>query len=68
MKKNNKSYKNLDNDNKELNLSVVSGILYVTCAKCKKVEDTFNVGEIPNEYGWFYHRKKWYCTPCYVDL
>lgn len=68
MKKNNKSQKNLDNDNKELHLSAVSGSLYVTCAKCKKVEDTFNDGEIPNEYGWFYHRKKWYCTPCYADL
>lgn len=49
-------------------LGAVSGSLYVTCAKCKKLEDTFDDGEIPNEYGWVYHRKKWYCISCYNDL
>jgi hypothetical protein len=28
---------------------------------CKKLEDEFFAGEIPNEFGWYYHRKKWYC-------
>lgn len=52
----------------ELHLSAVSGSLYVSCAKCKKVEDTFENGEIPNEYGWIYHRKKWYCKGCFESL
>ena len=52
----------------ELHLSVVSGSLYVSCSKCKKVEDTFDDGEIPNEYGWIYHRKKWYCKSCLESL
>ena len=68
MKENKKLEKNLNNSNKELHLSVVSGRLYVSCAKCKNVEDTFEDGEIPNDYGWCYHRKKWYCKPCYEDL
>lgn len=30
--------------------------------------DEFFAGEIPNEFGWYYHRKKWYCKSCYNDL
>jgi hypothetical protein len=52
----------------DLHLAVVVDRLYVTCAKCKKLEDEFFAGEIPNEFGWYYHRKKWYCKSCYNDL
>lgn len=68
MKQNNKLVKTKESNNKELHLSVVSASLYVSCAKCKKLEDTFEAGEIPNDYLWFYHRKKWYCNACYKDL
>lgn len=68
MKEDKSLEKNKVNGDKELHLSAVSGSLYVSCSKCKKLEDTFDDGEIPNDYGWFYHRKKWYCTPCYTDL
>lgn len=68
MEENKKIVKTTENSNKELHLSVVSGSLYVSCTKCKKLEDTFEDGEIPNDYGWVYHRKKWYCHACYKDL
>ena len=50
---------------KNIHLIAVTDNLYVSCAKCKLIEDTFVNGEIPNEYGWTYYRKKWYCKYCY---
>lgn len=58
----------INNNNNELHLSVVSDTLYVSCSKCKKYEDIFYAGEIPNDYGWVYHRKKWYCPSCFMEM
>ena len=36
----------------------------VLCKKCKSVEDTFAENEKPEDFGWVFHRNKWYCAPC----
>jgi len=36
----------------------------IFCSKCKSIEDTFEQNEKPEEYGWIFYRKKWYCPIC----
>jgi hypothetical protein len=40
----------------------------ITCSKCKEIEDTFSLNEIPTDYGWLKYRNKWYCKPCSLEL
>ena len=51
-----KNYTSFTNENKNS--------FTISCSKCKKIEDTFENDEKPEDYGWTFHRKKWYCGPC----
>ena len=41
----------------------------ISCARCKKIEDTFIVsdGDKPEDYGWVFRRNKWYCVSCICE-
>jgi hypothetical protein len=41
--------------------------LYISCARCKNIEDTFSEGEKPEDYGWTFRRNKWYCASCICE-
>jgi hypothetical protein len=32
------------------------------CSGCKKVQDEFFGDENPEDFGWIYYKKKWYCN------
>jgi len=40
----------------------------ISCSKCKKVEDTFEKDEKPDDFNWVLYRKKWYCPSCRNDI
>lgn len=40
----------------------------ISCSKCKKIEDTFEKDEKPEDFGWILHRNRWYCGPCSHEI